>query len=190
MINVKVRAAEPGDLVTIADMERQTWDPALVTYRLDEIPPFEVRFLGAHHYVAYDGADGAFVGFGIMQPYTGQRSTSHVGVLQLVGVLPQHRGRGFGKTIVRACLDASSHLGFERVLTYVMSDNLASLRMTQAAGFKEEGRLRGVSRRPSGDQDKIILAFDTGLGNGNQPSGLEAAVRPTSYSADSMRNEA
>ena len=71
-----------------------------------------------------------------------------------------------------------------------MSDNLASLRMTQAAGFKEEGRLRGVSRRPSGDQDKIILAFDTGLGNGNQPSGLEAAVRPTSYSADSMRNEA
>lgn len=169
---MKVRAAEPWDLVAIADMERQTWDPAFVTYRLDEIPPFEVRFLGAHHYVAYDGDAEDLVGFGILQAYTGQTSTSHVGVLQLVGVLPQHRGKGIGQTIVRACIDAGSRLGFERVLTYVMSDNIASLRMTQAAGFTEEGRLRRVSRRPSGDQDKIILAIDTGLGNGNQPSRL------------------
>lgn len=52
------------------------------------------------------------------------------------GVLPQHRGHGLQKRMIRVRLAEARRLGVREVVTYVVPSNLASANSLLACGFK------------------------------------------------------
>lgn len=81
-------------------------------------------------------------------------STAHRGHLGM-GVLAAWRGRGIGRRLIGAALDAAQ-ARFEQVDLDVYAGNAAAHRLYRAAGFVEQGRKRG-GRKLDGAYDDIIL---------------------------------
>ena len=76
------------------------------------------------------------------------------------GVRPRARGRGFATEalagLARWALTAG---GLQRVWLNVNTDNLASLRVAQKAGFAHEGTLRRACMEEDGLHDIAVLAL-------------------------------
>ena len=65
----------------------------------------------------------------------------HSGVLGL-GVLSSYRGRGIGKALLQATLDAAKKRGLTRIELFVRVDNARAKALYEEAGFVTEGVLR------------------------------------------------
>ena len=108
-----------------------------------EAPPMEevTRFVkegiasGMPQMVAI--ADGRIVGW--CDVWRKPRATlKHSGVLGM-GVLERHRGRGIGKALMGAALQAAKEKGFSRVELTVRVDNPRAKKLYEQFGFAEEG---------------------------------------------------
>jgi RimJ/RimL family protein N-acetyltransferase len=76
------------------------------------------------------------------------------------GVRPRARGRGFATEALAALARwALTAGGLQRVWLNVNTDNLASLRVAQKAGFAREGTLRRASMEEDGLHDIAVLAL-------------------------------
>ena len=76
------------------------------------------------------------------------------------GVRPCARGRGFATEALTALARWSLTAGgLQRVWLSVNTDNLASLRVAQKAGFAREGTLRRASLEEDGLHDVAVLAL-------------------------------
>jgi len=76
------------------------------------------------------------------------------------GVRPHARGRGFAtEALVAVSRWALTAGGLQRVWLSVNTDNLASLRVAQRAGFTQEGTLRRASLEEDGLHDVAVLAL-------------------------------
>jgi RimJ/RimL family protein N-acetyltransferase len=76
------------------------------------------------------------------------------------GVRPHARGRGFAtEALVAVSRWALTAGGLQRVWLSVNTDNLASLRVAQKAGFTQEGTLRRASLEEDGLHDVAVLAL-------------------------------
>lgn len=89
-----------------------------------------VTFQGTYWWLAED-ADGAAVGFaGLAHAYEGR------GFLHRVGVLPEHRGNGLQKRLIRARERGGRGLGMVRLITYTSRTNSASLNSLVSCGYR------------------------------------------------------
>jgi len=70
---------------------------------------------------------------GIIQ---GVQRNRRLGAIQNVGVVPQHRNLGLGRSLVLQCLDGFRRRGMRRVLLEVTSENRAAVTLYQAIGFR------------------------------------------------------
>ena len=76
------------------------------------------------------------------------------------GVRPRARGRGFAtETLAALARWVLTAGGLQRVWLHVNTDNLASLRVAQKAGFTREGTLRRASLEADGLHDVAVLAL-------------------------------
>jgi RimJ/RimL family protein N-acetyltransferase len=76
------------------------------------------------------------------------------------GVRPRARGQGFATEALAALSRwALTTGGLQRVWLNVNTDNLASLRVAQKAGFAREGTLRRASMEADGLHDVAVLAL-------------------------------
>ena len=84
--------------------------------------------------------DGGFVGdCGLTWQPVGERQVLEVGY----HVVPAHQGRGYATEAARACLAlATGEIGEEHVVAIVHPDNLASRRVAENIGMREEQRAR------------------------------------------------
>ncbi|WP_306318546.1 MULTISPECIES: GNAT family N-acetyltransferase [unclassified Streptomyces] len=81
--------------------------------------------------VAY--ADDVLVGCSTLRP------PRRDGVATVIArVLPEHRGRGFGRTLYERGLDRARALGADEIETVVLTSNTAGLRFAERAGFTAE----------------------------------------------------
>lgn len=62
---------------------------------------------------------------------------SHCGTLGM-GLLPDYRGRGLGRRLLRACLDKAWANGLVRIELEVRADNEPAIRLYEGAGFLRE----------------------------------------------------
>ena len=69
----------------------------------------------------------------------------HSGVLGM-GVARSHRGRGIGRDLLAATLEAATHCEISRVELVVRVDNAAAIALYRRFGFAEEGRNRRALR--------------------------------------------
>lgn len=58
---------------------------------------------------------------------------------------PDARGKGYGKNILRYCIDKAPSLGIHTLLGFIFSHNKPSIQLFEQAGFKEWGLLKDVA---------------------------------------------
>lgn len=57
------------------------------------------------------------------------------GWIQNVGVVPEHRRKGIGRSLLRSCLAGCAQAGLKRVHLEVTADNLPAIRLYEGVGF-------------------------------------------------------
>ncbi|MFO7696500.1 MAG: GNAT family N-acetyltransferase [Anaerolineae bacterium] len=126
---------------------------------LVEAPPIEsvavfVRRNIAEGYPQFVAVlDGEVVGWCDIIPIPTEGFT-HCGRLGM-GVLPAHRGRGIGRSLLEHTVARAREIGLERVELEVYASNTEALQMYESAGFVTEGVKRGA-RKIDGTVDDVI----------------------------------
>ena len=93
---------------------------------------------GVFH-VAERGAEGEIVGFQDVEPFaTYTHAFDHVGVIGTFVRLDCRR-QGVGRALFDATFDAARDLGYEKLFTFIRSDNDAALSAYGSQGFREIG---------------------------------------------------
>lgn len=107
---------------------------------------------GGVHFIALD--DDVIIGWCDITPGIFETS-SHVGRLG-IGILPEHRGKGLGKSLLFQTLEAAFMRSIERIELEVLSSNQRAIRLYRRAGFREEGRKR-KARKIDNRFDDVLL---------------------------------
>jgi L-amino acid N-acyltransferase len=110
---------------------------------------------GPAHPVTIAEVGGAIVGWGSLSPFRprwGYRFT----VEDTVYVRHDHHGRGVGRAVLADLVARARALGHRVVIAAISADQTASVRLHEALGFAEAGRLHGVG-------DKLDRRLDLAL---------------------------
>lgn len=114
----------------------------------------ELRALATQPGVAVPAEDS---GFGVVRSVAGEAE------ILTLAVAPRARGRGLGRALVQAMLDAAHEDGATRVLLEVAESNAAARALYAGAGFTEIGRRPAYFRRSDGTrEDALLMAVEIG----------------------------
>ncbi len=136
-----VRKAEKQDLPTLAELSCRLWphhtvDEMLAEYGVGIVNPDAAFFL------AY--AEETAIGFAQCQlrhDYVEGTSSSPIGYLEGIYVLPDHRHGGVAKQLLKACEGWAKGKGCSEFASDCELTNTGSLRFHLNAGFKEANRI-------------------------------------------------
>lgn len=110
---------------------------------------------GAHAVlVAVDA--GRVVGYGSLSPYH-ERPGYRTSVEDSVYVMADQQGRGVGKTLLLALIEAARLRGFHTVIARIAGDNDASVALHRRCGFDVVGVEREVGRKFSRWLDVTVM---------------------------------
>lgn len=96
----------------------------------------------------------------------GFEEISHTATVGM-GVAKNHRGKGLGERLLRACILGAVKLGIEKLELEVFDTNSAALSLYRKMGFFEEGRLR--KKRKFKDQYEDIVCMGLFLDGNTAP---------------------
>ncbi|HUI95422.1 MAG TPA: GNAT family N-acetyltransferase [Xanthobacteraceae bacterium] len=80
-----------------------------------------------------------------------------------------HLGRGIGRALMRALIDACAAAGFRQMIGYIDADNAASLALHETFGFARVGLLPGVAYRYGRWADSVMVQRSLGPGTTAPP---------------------
>jgi L-amino acid N-acyltransferase YncA len=128
--------------------------PFTVDAELDYISRFPVRGVWK---VACQTADDRIVGFQVLEPFaTYTRAFDHVGTLGTYVDLLERR-QGVAKALFAATFEAALHKGYEKLFTFVRSDNSPALAAYLAQGFEVVGTARRHAKIDGRYIDEILI---------------------------------
>ncbi|WP_341210972.1 GNAT family N-acetyltransferase [uncultured Limimaricola sp.] len=110
---------------------------------------------GNPQFVAHDG--GRVVGWCDIQR-SSHAVRAHCGTLGM-GVVTGHRGRGIGRALLDATLEAARGAGVRRVELSAYASNLAAIALYERMGFRHEGRQRDAYRIDGRFEDAVSMAL-------------------------------
>lgn len=122
-----MRDATVGDLGAIAELEyaifgAEAWSAELVR---DELA-------GEHRrYLVLEDEHGAVLG------YAGLLAVGEEADVQTIAVVPEARGRGYGRLLMRELLGEAARRGATQVFLEVRADNPVARRLYESLGFTE-----------------------------------------------------
>jgi len=119
------------------------------------------------HLVATSG--GEIVGYAYVVLFR-KRPAYRYTVKHSIYVHHDHLGRGIGRLLMQALIDACAAAGFRQMIGYVDADNTASLGLHQAFGFATAGLLRGVAYRYGRWADSVMVQRSLGAGSTLPPA--------------------
>jgi ribosomal protein S18 acetylase RimI-like enzyme len=91
----------------------------------------------------------------LRKPHEGFRHSATLGI----GILPAQRGRGLGRALLRATLDASREAGIRRVELEVYGSNGPAIALYERHGFEHEGIKRGARILDGRSEDVLCMAW-------------------------------
>jgi len=77
-----------------------------------------------------------------------------------ISVRSELRGAGLGRWLVSRAIEHAPSLGLDRLLAYITGDNHASLSLFFGRGFREWGRLPGVTHEGGRRHDIVVLGME------------------------------
>jgi L-amino acid N-acyltransferase YncA len=151
------RAATLADCAAIARIYNQGIEDRVATFetRLRSSGDIEAWFDGAHPAIAIEDAGEviAFAGTSLYRPrecYAGIAECS-------VYVDRVARGRGAGRMALAALHDAARAAGFHKLVSRVFPENVASLTMLEALGWRRVGVYYRHARLDGAWRDVVIV---------------------------------
>jgi phosphinothricin acetyltransferase len=81
----------------------------------------------------------------------------------------EHLGRGIGRLLLQALIDACAASGFRQMIGYIDADNLASLALHEKFGFARVALLPGVAWRHGHWADSVMVQRSLGAGTTTAP---------------------
>jgi L-amino acid N-acyltransferase YncA len=145
----------------VLDIYRGGIDTGNATFETE--PPDWAAFcaarLPAHRFVALDPAtapDGAVLGWVACSPVSSR--CVYAGVVEhSVYVHPAGRGRGIGRLLLRALIDSTEAAGIWTIQSGVFPENVASLALHAACGFRTVGTRERVGRHHGVWRDVVLI---------------------------------
>ncbi|MCF6525819.1 GNAT family N-acetyltransferase [Streptomyces sp. JJ36] len=166
-----IRPAGSADEQALADLDRRTWSTTHAVAPPPQEPHgpfFDSAHRPAHFLVAEfarDGepaveaglGEGALVGYIRLVAPTPLPSNAHVRQIQGLVVDPRVRGRGIARALLEAGCARAREQGAVRVTLRVLGHNTVARRLYAAAGFVEEGVLRGEFLLDGAYVDDVLM---------------------------------
>jgi L-amino acid N-acyltransferase YncA len=148
---VQIRPAELSDAAAlmaiynpVVETSTATFD--LVPRTLDEQRAWLADRSGARIVLVAEDDTGTVVGYAGLSPYR-DRAAYATTVEDSVYVHPDHHGRGVGRLLLGALLDAARAHGFHAVMARIVADHEASIALHSVCGFEVVGHEREVGRK-------------------------------------------
>lgn len=170
----RIRDASPSDLPAIqaiyahhvrhglASFEEEPPDQAEIERRFRAISGRGLPYLAAE----LDGAVRGYAYASSYRPRPAYRFTAENSVY----VAPGFEGRGLGRALLEATISRCEALGFRRLVAVIGdSENLASIRLHERAGFRHSGRIPSVGFKLGRWVDTVIMDRPLGPGDSSLP---------------------
>ncbi|MEU0373476.1 GNAT family N-acetyltransferase [Streptomyces sp. NPDC006283] len=154
-----IRPARRADDAELGELDRAAWSPThAVTPRPE--PPYDPFFDPRHRpdqFLVAEDADGTIVGYIRLAPPTPLACNQHVRQVQGLAVAAPARGRGVGRTLLRAACDEARRQGARRITLRVLSHNVPARALYEAEGFVVEGVLPGEFHLDGRYVDDVLM---------------------------------
>lgn len=112
--------------------------------------------------------DGMIVGYAYAVPFR-KRPAYRYAVKHSIYVHPGHVGTGIGRRLLPALIEACASAGYRQMFAYVDADNVASLSLHEAHGFRRAGLLEGVGFKYGKWSDSVLMQRAIGAGTTTPP---------------------
>ncbi|MFT4108419.1 GNAT family N-acetyltransferase [Propionicimonas sp.] len=148
---MRIRAARPADLPALLEIYNDavvhttaSWD--LVPWTPVEHAEWYATKAGHGHPVMVADDNGVVVGYAAYGPF--RPKAGYAGTMEhSVYVHPNHQGKGIGRALLVAIIDAARADGVHALIGGLSADNEASTALHRSLGFVEVGRLPEVGRK-------------------------------------------
>ncbi len=111
---------------------------------------------------------GEVIGYAYAVPFR-KRPAYRYCVKHSIYVHENHLRAGAGRKLLPALIEACASAGYRQMIAYVDSENLASLKLHEACGFRRIAYLEGVGFRFGRWTDSVMLQRALGPGNSAPP---------------------
>jgi L-amino acid N-acyltransferase YncA len=162
-MTIIIRPATPDDAPAIASIYAHHVLTGTGTFEIDPPDVTDIRARMAK--VAARGwpwlvsvsADGLITGYAYAGPFR-ERAAYDATVEDSIYLVPQTQGKGVGKALLSALIEACRTAGAKEMLAVIGdSDNSASIGLHKALGFGDAGLLRNVGVKFGRPLDVVIL---------------------------------
>jgi L-amino acid N-acyltransferase YncA len=151
--DLRTRPATPSDAAAIAEIYNQGIADRVATFETEPRSAAQIAqwFTSRHLVIVAETEQAGPVAFAASFPYSGRACYSGVGEFS-VYVARDYRGRGAGRAVLSALIEAAAGKGMHKLLSRVFPENAASRALLKRLGFEEigvhrrHGQLDGVWR--------------------------------------------
>lgn len=155
-----IRAASPADQPRILEIYNREVLVSTATY--DTVPRTDAEqrawfaVHGSDYPVLVADMDGKVVGWAALSPWSDRAAYSRT-VEVSAYVDEEHRGKGVGRRLLNALIDAGRARGYHVLLARISADNEGSVRLHARLGFSVAGTLREVGEKFGRTLDVCIM---------------------------------
>jgi L-amino acid N-acyltransferase YncA len=170
---VEVRPATLDDAAAIAEIYNQGIEARIATFETRLRAPDDIAETlrageGRYPFLVAE-VNGRVLGWASVSSYRARECYRGIGEFSIY-VHEDARGKGVGRVLLPALIDAAERAGFWKLLSRVFPFNHASLRLCAACGFREVGVYEKHAQLDGEWLDVVIV--ERLLGFGNQPSAI------------------
>jgi L-amino acid N-acyltransferase YncA len=155
-------------VVSVRPMTAEDWEAVAAVYRAGiatanatfetDVPPYETWDADHHKELRLVAAEdsGNVVGWVAASPASDR--CAYAGVVEhSVYVDPEHQGRGIGRLLLGALIDASEAAGIWTLQSGVFPENTASLALHRSCGFRAVGTRERIGQLDGAWRDVVWL---------------------------------
>jgi len=159
-----VRPARADDAVALREIFNEAVADKLATF---ETSPISIegqreRIASAEqdpkHPILVADVRGWVAGWATIKAYDSRPALDEIGEV-CVFVRRSFRSYGVGRQLMRSAQAEASRQGYRKLIGHVLADNRDSLRLCQATGWREVGKLLGHARHRDDLRDVVIVEY-------------------------------
>ncbi|MFZ1814954.1 MAG: N-acetyltransferase family protein [Rhizobiaceae bacterium] len=174
MGEVRIRGAEQQDIAAIRDIYALNVETGTASYELVAPSHSEMidRFQAIHgkgypYLVAEQG--NKIIGYAYASPFRTRPAYRWL-VEDSVYIHEDAQGKGVGRMLLRALIEACVELGFRQMVAVIGGAHPASVALHQSCGFRSAGRLEATGYKFGNWLDTEMMQLALGEGNTTSPA--------------------